>query len=416
MGRYAKDNRPHIKPVEKIQLSEDNTTRRIIAAALFLLLGAGALVYAFVQLFTPETGWQAIQTGTSDGPTCGDDFNFQYELGSGNQAPAAENRALSLLYTRACQTAYQLFHTEERFEGVVNLREINLRPNEALVVDEVLYRAFETVQKAGDRTVYLGPVYARYEDLFYCQDDAQLVDFDPRLSPEVAEEYAAITAYAADPAHIDVELLGDNQIRLRVSEDYLTYARQEGIDHFLDFGWMENAFIVDYLAETMISSGYTHGCITSIDGFARCLDDRDVGYGLNLLAQRESAPIQVGTMEYQGPMSLAGLRTFALGSGDERWFYRLRSGETRTLYLDPADGVCRSAADSVVGYSQVHSCAELAVEIAPVFVADKLDPAAARELVAQGIQLVVCREERIYTTDSDLTVTGLREGYTLTRP
>lgn len=415
MARYARDNRPHVKPVEKIQLSEDSTVRRAAAAVLFLLLGAAALTYAFTHLLTAESGWQTIQTGASEGATCGEEFNFQYELGAEGRSAAAESRALTQLYTQACQTAYRLFHTVESFEGVVNLREINLRPNEVLEVEEVLYRAFETVQKAGDRTVYLGPVYARYEDLFYCEDDVQLVDFDPRLSRSVAEEYAGIAAYAADPAHIDVELLGENRIRLRVSEEYLAYARQEGIDRFLDFGWMRNAFITDYLAETIMDGGYTRGCITSFDGFARCLDSRDVGYGLNLLEQREGSPIQVGAMEYQGPMSLIGLRTFPAAAGDERRLYRLRNGETRTLYLDPADGLCRSAADSMVFYSRVRSCAELALEAAPVFIADTLEPAAVQGLSGRDVQFILCWDERLYTADPELTVTNLREGCVLLR-
>ena len=81
MGRYARDKRPQVKPVEKIQLSGENLTLRAVAAVLLLIIGAGALVYAFQRLFTPEPGWQAIQAGTDQGPGCGEDFTFLYELG-----------------------------------------------------------------------------------------------------------------------------------------------------------------------------------------------------------------------------------------------------------------------------------------------------------------------------------------------
>lgn len=414
LAREARDNRPHIKPVEKVRLSEEHTGRRAIAAALFLLIGAGALVYALVHVFTPEAGWQIIQAGTSEGATCGDDFTFLYELGAGEQARAVESRALTRLYTQSCRTAFQLFHTEERFEGVVNLREISLRPNEALEVDAVLYHAFEAVRAAGDRTVYLGPVYARYDDLFSCQDDAQLVDFDPRLNPDVGAEYAAIAAYAGDPAHIEVELLGENRLCLRVSEEYLAYARREGIDQFLDFGWMKNAFIVDVLADALVRAGYTRGCVTSFDGFARCLDSREVGYGLNLLDWLGDRPIQAGTLEYQGPMSLVSLRAFPAGEGDERRFYRLRSGEVRTLYLDPEDGTCKLDADSVTCYSPEHSCAELAMAIGRAYIADafRLDPQI--ELIRQGAVIIKCwSEERLISTIGpfglDTAITNLYE-------
>ena len=60
MGRYARDKRPQVKPVEKIQLSGENLTLRAVAAVLLLIIGAGALVYAFQRLFTPEPGWQGL--------------------------------------------------------------------------------------------------------------------------------------------------------------------------------------------------------------------------------------------------------------------------------------------------------------------------------------------------------------------
>ena len=84
--------------------------RRLIAAAILLLIGGGALAYAFTQLMTPESGWQAIEASTAQGPNCGDELVFLYELGAGGASPAAENRAISTLYSDACQTLFQLFH------------------------------------------------------------------------------------------------------------------------------------------------------------------------------------------------------------------------------------------------------------------------------------------------------------------
>lgn len=402
--------------MEKIELSQEKTGLRAVAAVVFLLIGVGALAYGVSQFFSAEPGWQTIQAGTSGGPTCGDEFVLLYEAGASGRSAREEGRDLNELYTQACRTAFQLFHTELSFEGVVNLKDINDRPNEALEVDPALYRAFEAVREAGDRNVYLGPVYARYGDLFYCEDDSQLADFDPRLSPEVAEEYAAIAAYARDPASIDVELLGDNQIRLRVSEEYLAYARENGVQRLLDFGWMKNAFIADYLADTLTENGFTNGAVSSVDGFARCLDGREGHYGLNLMGLLEDGrAVQAGTMEYQGPMSLVSLRSFPAAEGDEARYYRLKNGETRTLYLDPADGLCRGAADFLAVYSEGWSCARLAMEAAPVFIAETLDREALEGLSAEGISAVSCQGRIIWTGDPPPAVSGLYEGFTLTR-
>lgn len=401
MGRTAKDNRdlPHPKPVEKIELSDRNATGRFIAAALFLLVGAGALVYAFRQLGTPEAGWQAIQAGTGSGPTCGEEFVFLYELGAGGQPVLTESRAVTAEYTKACRKAFQMFHTSETFEDTVSLCEISGRPNQELEVDPALYGAFAAVREEGDRTVYLGPVYARYGDLFYCTDDSQLADFDPYSSEEVAREYAAATAYAMDPAHIDVELLGENRVRLRVSEEYLAFAQREGIERFLDFGWMRNAFAADYLAQTMAEAGFTKGSISSIDGFIRCLDGREGSYSLNLYDVEGEKPVQAGVLEYQGPMSLVSLRAFPLNEGDRQRCYRLRNGELRTMYLDPRDGRCKNALNALTCYAGDRTCAQLAMAAAPIFIADTFETGPLERLAEKGVYAACFRAGALWRTE-----------------
>lgn len=409
MGRTARDNRdrPHPKPVEKIQLSEKNVVRRLIAAAIVLVIGGVALAYSFTQLMTPETGWQAIEVNTSLGASCADELVFLYELGSGGTSVTAESRAVRQLYSEACRKLFQLFHTVESFEGVTNLRDINLHPNETLTVDDALYRAFETVQRYGGRTIYLGPVYARYNDLFYCTDDAQLVDFDPYLSDEVREEYGAAAAFACDPQAIDLRLLGDGKVCLYVSEEYLAYAQREGIERFLDFGWLRNAFTVDYLADLMTEHGYTHGSISSYDGFSRNLDDRKRSYDQNVFDLVDGFIYPAGVMVYDGPMGIVYLRDYPINDRDSQWSYRLQNGEVRTSYLDPADGLCKSAAHDLICYSKTVSCAEIALQAAPIYVAETLDTQALEALADSAIQSIRCEDRVIRGTDSGLTIAKL---------
>lgn len=409
MGRTARDNRdrPHPKPVQRIELSEKNWKRRLLAAALLLVVGGAAIAYSVSGLFSAESGWQAIEASTAGGPTCADELVFLYDLGAGEMSARRELRELTALYSDACRKLFQLYHTVESFEGVVNLREISLHPNETLTVDEALYQAFEAVERAGDRTVYLGPVYARYLDLFNCEDDVQLVDFDPALSREVAEEYKALAAYAQDPQSIELRLLGDGQVCLYVSEEYLTYAEQEGIDCFLDFGWLRNAFITDYLAELMTARGFTHGSISSYDGFSRNLDGRGLTYALNLYDWVGDGSVRAAVMEYEGPMGIICLRDYPLNSLDDWRIYQLEDGGLRTTYLSPEDGRCRSAAHDLVCYSRQAGCGELALRLAPVYVAETLDVEALARLAGEGIHSIRCEDRVIYGTDPGLKLTGL---------
>ena len=409
MSRTARDKRdlPHPKPVQKIQLSDDNVKGRLIAAVIALVIGAAALAYAFTQLMTPETGWQAIEADAGQGATCADELVFLYDLGSGDTSVTAENRAVTTLYTGTCRKLFQLFHTVESFEGMTNLRDINLHPNETLTVDGALYRAFETVQRCGDRTIYLGPVHARYDDLFYCTDDVQLVDFDPYLSDEVREEYGAYAAFAQDPQAIDLRLLGDNQICLYVSEEYLAYAQQAEIDRFLDFGWLQNAFVVDEIARVMMDNGYTHGSISSYDGFSRCLDSRELSYALDVYDFVDGHIYPAAKMEYTGPMSIVYLRDYPISSLDGQRSYRLQNGEVRTGYLDPADGLCKSAVHDLICYSETAGCAEIALKAAPIYVAKRLDTRALETLAEVAIQSIRCEDRVIRGTDPGLAITEL---------
>ena len=104
----------------------------------------------------------------------------------------------------------------------------------------------------------------------------------PRENKETAAYFEEFLTYANDPDAVDLELLGDNRVRLHVSEEYLAFAAENGIDSFIDFYWMKNAFIVDYLAESLADAGFTNGSISSYDGFVRNLDERDVSYSFNI--------------------------------------------------------------------------------------------------------------------------------------
>ena len=414
MGRTARDNRdlPHLPPVERIELSWENYKLRIVAAVVFLIVGAAALTYAFTTFLGQEAGWQTIQAN-SQTPSCAGDFQFLYELGAGEASATAESRTLTPIYTQAAETAYRLFNSSEGFEGVTNVWTLNQNPNEVLTVDEPLYEAFELIGRYGDRSVYLGPVYEIYDDLFLCEEDWQTQDFDPFVNPQAAAFHAEVAAFARDPASVDVELLGEGQVRLKVSEEYLAYAEANEFDRFVDFYWLTNAFIVDYLAEVLTEQGYTRGSLSSVDGFIRNLDSREVSYGLNLYGRTDSGTISAAVMQYGGPRSIVSLRSYPLSGQDRRYYYQLASGEVRTPYLDTADGLCRSAADSLVCYSDSAGCAETLLRMIPLYIADTLETETLSALADGGIYAVWPEGSTICHTDPELVLTDVASGYTV---
>ncbi len=145
--------------------------------------------------------------------------------------------------------------------------DLNRHPNETMVVDDALYHAFELIAETGNRAIYLAPVYTEYDNLFFCNDDSETVNYDAYQNGEVAAYFSEVAAYSNDPSDVNVELLGGNQVKLSVSDDYLAFAEKNFISDFIDFSWMKNAFITDYVADVMIENGYTLGSLTSYDGW-----------------------------------------------------------------------------------------------------------------------------------------------------
>jgi len=397
---------PQLERVEKIELSDKNIGWRLSFFILFVVIAATAFASCVNSFFSKDPGWYQIETNSSDEAHCGNEFIFMYNLGLSQDA-TKENRALTILYTEACEMAHKLFHNKETFEGVNNVCYINQHPNEVIEVDSGLYKAFSVIDAYENRNLYMAPVYSQYDEIFLCQDDSQLVNFDPRMSEEVAAEYAEIATYANNPEMVDVKLLGDNKIQLYVSEEYLAYAEENYITEFIDFFWMKNAFVTDYLAETMIEKGYTHGTLTSYDGFSRTMDTSENSYSFNIYDRVDETLYPAGVMQYQGANSLVYFRDHMLSDMDWQHYYALSNGEVRNSYVDVTDGVSKAATDSYYVYAKDMSCAEVLLKAIPVYVTEEWSEDAVAELAAAGIYSVYAEDGVVKYNDTSLVVTEL---------
>lgn len=409
MNRTVRDGSDrHPKPVRRIELFEKYPKARLAATIVLILIAMCALGYSLVSFLTVEAGWTTIESDAS-GADCSNELIFQYDLGAGEMSPAAEKKAVDRLYTEATAKAYQLFHTSQGFDGVNNLYYINRHPNEVIEVDEVLYEAFSVIRQYGDRAVYLAPVYVQYSNLFGCHDDAETIDFDPYQSEETAAYFAEIISFAGDQNAIDIELLEDHKIKLFVSDAYLDYASEIGFTEFIDFYWMKNAFIVDYIADLMKANGFVRGSISSYDGFVRNLDDvSGLEYAFNLFDRVGGSVYQAGVMRYDHAMSIVYLRNYSVNNSlDWQHYYEFRDGEIRTAYIDAADGYCKSAVNNIVAYSQGFSCAEVLLQVMPVYIKDHFEAEKLTGLAQNGVYSIYCEDHRILYNESSLILTDL---------
>lgn len=427
MGREARDRREHLpRPVQKIELDARHTKVRLALALLFLVAGVGLILHSLFSRPAARAGWTEIEASAGEA-NCSADFTFLYPLGT-TDSPAAEQKALVALYTEACEDAYRIFTNDADGEGaadsagtenvqsstaggVHNVRFLNDHPNEEVEVDAALYAAFEQIAASEDRSIYLAPVYEIYDGVFHCDDPSQTAEFDPRQNDALRAWFAEVCVYAADPSQVNLELLGGNRVRLNVSEEYLAFARKEEIGSFIDFYWMKNAFIADYLAGRLAEGGYSVGTLSSFDGFLRNLDaSEDTDYSLGIYDLADTTIRQAAVLHYRGARSFVCLRSYPLNDAAGQYYCVLPDGKICTPFLDVRDGLCKSAVNDLTAYSESAGCAEILLKLIPTYIAKEFKPEFLTDLAEAGIQSIWCEDAAICHTEEAARLGELYDG------
>ena len=390
-----------VNPV--IEVEQKPGKRRVILLIICLAVAVVALGHWIYNLVTVEPDWYTISAETTAG-NCGNEFSFSYHVGASGKNAKEEKKGVTEAYTDACVDAYNLFtwDVEEIAEG--GIRYLSDRPNQTVTVDSRLYEALELAKD--NRLLYMGPVTAEYSRIFQYDEEYLAAQCDPAQNPEVMAYITELVAFTGSAEHIRLELLGNNQVKLHISEEYLAFGQENGIENFLDFGWMRNAFAADLIADALKEKGYTGGYLVSYDGFGCYLDGE---YTLSL-SDREGYTIDwIATYPVKGETRTVSFRNYPLQQGGlDAWrYFAFSNGIVTSVYVDPADGVCKSATDNLVCYSQSASCAEMVLSCAPVFLTDALDENALLDFAAEGIYTIWAEGKELRYTDSALKLTIL---------
>ena len=384
MSKNARDRRPYVKPVTRVELDQTNVKLRWILVAVFFVIAIAAFGIGINELLKTEPGWQSVRA-SSDQPNSGTEIVLMYDY-SGLGATASQvNKALETKYSQACTDAFAIFSGDISRDGLGNVHHVNASPNQEISVDPALYAAFELLERYANRSIFLAPVYVEYDRIFNSESDPEAAGNDPMKNPDVKAYIEELIGYTSDPLMVSLELLGDNRIRLNVAQAYLDYAAENDIAEFIDFGWMRNAFVIDYLADQLTDAGYTNGYLASYDGFTRNLVEADTPFNMNLF-NLEGKDITIpAVMEYVGRTSLVFLRSYPLDELDEWSYHVYEDGEIVSSLIDPDDGVSKSALTNMVSYSKELGCAEITLNLEPVFVNDAFHADAVNALKEKDI-------------------------------
>lgn len=400
--RDIEGNRLH-----RFELSGNHRTVRWVLIGILLVVGAVALSTGLLKALEAPAGWQKVG-GPSAGLNCSHEFTLMYDLGAGEHSATEESKALRQLYGKATENAWKLFYNEAGETDLTGLYALNKQPNVKLQLDEHLYTALAQMQENGSRALYLAPVYAAYDRVFYSDDAHDALENDPTTDEYTRGYVEKLVAFANDPESIQLELHSDNRVTLYVSETYLAFAKENEIGSFLDFGWLRNAFIIDYMAQILVDNGFTNGYFSSVDGFVRNLDQRSTAYTFNLFDRGEA----VAVMEYHGAASIAFLRSYPVYEEDYGRYYTFADGRTVTALIDPDDGQSKTAADQLVSYSKEMGCAELALSMLPVYVTEEFSEDQLNGLTQKAVYSVWFADLQLRYNQPDLPITLQDAAYT----
>lgn len=367
--RYARRNDPVVPKVQRVELTEGNLALRLLGVGVAIAVAVAAFGYLINSWLTGDTGWQEISVSRSE-TGISTQFILQYNVGASDMGITAEKKAVSMAYGDRADEAYRVL-SNQSFEHYQNIAYLNAHPNETVQVDELLYDALEQIEAADCRYIYLAPLFGMYNSLFGSLSDNDAMKFDPVYDAESEVYVREIAAFAQDPQAVQLQLLGNQQVKLCVSDPYLQYAKENEVDSFVDLGLLQNAFILDAIAQELIDRGLTNGVISSYDGYTRTLSA--AGYDLNVYDLVNGSVKQCAVVSYAEPMSAVTMRSFPMLKKEEMSYYTYGDGTVRGPYI-AEDGMLRAAAGFFGVFSRDDSCAALLMRALPAYTSEQFEP------------------------------------------
>lgn len=403
--------RPGFPKITRIEVSEKHFRLRAVLAIGFLVLGIVAIAYGLSSLLNKEAGWQAVEA-TPSGLSCAADFQLQYDFSEDGSGATAAYRRISQLYTKAVEEGYRIFSADVLEDGLCNVAYLNQHVNETVTVDPALYEALRLAADYDARSIFLAPAYREYERVFLAESEGEASRYDPTQNPDVMAYIQDIAAFSNSEQDISLEFYDNYQVRLQLSDACLAFTEEYGIEGWMDFSWLKNAFLIDYLAQCLADNGFTNGYLASYDGFTRNLDSRGLSYSLNLFNRSGNSVDIPAVLQYDRPISIVFLRNYPLSDADQWHYYGFADGRIATIFLDAADGVSKSSLDNLVSYSEGLGCAEVLLKMLPVFVSDSFEENGLAYLARDGVYSVWFEGDTLCYNEPDGAI-ALREGETV---
>ena len=118
----------------------------------------------------------------------------------------------------------------------------------------------------------------------------------------------------------------------------------------------------------------------------------------------------VTQMSYTRPLCFLSLHSYTNSPRANDLYFEFADGETRSIFVDPADGMPKTAADDLLLWSDDLGCGELVLRASSVFLREKMEP---EDLDRLNCCYAFCADKTLFCSDPLVSFPMLAEEYAL---
>ncbi len=349
-----------MKDIKRIELNDNHVKLRIIILIALIPIAIAGFSIFFINLFSKKSGFEEINVSSSTAdPVSDDELTFYYNLGKSGNSPTDDFKKVTESYSRHLDYAYKSLNKYKEVDEYKNLYYLNRHPNETMKVSTLLYDSLKKVYDTDPKILYLGPITTLYENYIKNGNDGS----NP-TNPSVKQYIDSIVNYIK--SDISIDFLNDYNIKLNVSDNYLNILDELSVNDILDFSYLRNAFILDYVSTQLISDGFKYGNIQSYDGYYINLDDT-YNYKYDVYDIIDRKLISTCYVDFMGKYNIVNYRNFAINNMDYSRF-RIVDDKLTSLYINPNDGKNYESIKNLTSYSKTKSLVDIVLETKDIYI------------------------------------------------
>jgi hypothetical protein len=207
--------------------------------------------------------------------------------------------------------------------------------------------------------------------MIYAIDDTFIDKYDPISNESINNIVNKLLEYINNE-EVKLELLDNNKVKLNVSDNYLSYLKENDINKIIDFSWLENAYIIDYVVDNLKKDGFKRGIIRTYDGYNRAFDSEEYVYKYTLFDEINNNSGKIGELSYNANQSIVNFKNFIVYNKDSSFIRYMKDNTRRTYYISNLDGYSKASKNYLLGYAN-KSCVEIAKMLAKIYISDTFD-------------------------------------------